>query len=134
MSDRPAITLSSLDLDRIEALLANAPPSPARDALQGELERANIVSPKDVPADIVTMNSTVRLCDVSSDTEMTVTLVYPRDAGHEGVVSVLAPVGSALLGLAVGQEIDWPIPGGKTKNLRVLAISEQPEARGEFHR
>jgi regulator of nucleoside diphosphate kinase len=63
------------------------------------------------------------------------TLVYPRDAdGSAHKVSVLAPVGSALLGLRVGETIDWPMPGGRSARLQVLAIRYQPEAAGELHR
>ena len=63
------------------------------------------------------------------------TLVYPHDAdGTPGKVSILAPVGSALLGLRTGQAIDWPMPGGNSTRLRVLEIRYQPEAAGEYNR
>ena len=75
------------------------------------------------------MNSTVRLCEQSSGREYELTLVYPGDTG-ENCVSVLAPVGSALLGLAVGREIEWPLPGGQTARIKVLGLSYQPEAAG----
>lgn len=133
MSDKPAITLSSLDLQRIEALLEGTADSD-HGALRSELERAEVVEPRDMPGDVVSMNSTARMQDVDDGEEMTLTLVYPRNAGAPGMVSILAPVGSALLGLAVGQQINWPLPGGRTRRLRVLAVSYQPEAAGEFHR
>lgn len=133
MSDKPAITLSSLDLDRIESLLEKAAAT-EHPSLREELERARIVEPQDMPADVVSMNSTARMRDVDDGTEMTLTLVYPRDAGKPGTVSILAPVGSALLGLAAGQQIDWPLPGGRKRRLGVLQVSYQPEAAGEFHR
>ena len=63
------------------------------------------------------------------------TLVYPRDADPDAhQVSIFAPVGSALLGLRVGDAIDWPMPGGRTARLHVLAVRYQPEAAGELHR
>ena len=80
------------------------------------------------------MNSTIRFVDETSKAETQLTLVYPVAAGAPGTVSVLAPVGSALLGLSVGQTISWPMPGGRTAELRVLEVLRQPEAMGEFHR
>lgn len=133
MSDKPAITLSSLDMERIEALLQGFD-SEEHETLREELERAQIVEPREMPGDVISMNSTARMQDVDDGTEMTLTLVYPRDAGKPGIVSILAPVGSALLGLAVDQQIDWPLPGGRHRRLRVLDVSYQPEAAGEFHR
>lgn len=60
--------------------------------------------------------------------------MYPAAAGTPGTVSILAPVGSALLGLAQGQQIDWPTPDGRKRRLKVLKIAYQPEAAGHFHR
>ena len=62
------------------------------------------------------------------------TLVYPDGAGAPGTVSILAPTGSALLGLSVGQSIAWQVPGGRKLQLRVLEVVRQPEAEGEYHR
>ena len=83
-----------------------------------------------IPADVITMNSTARFMDETSGKEFELTLVYPDDAlmSSDGTVSVLAPVGSALLGLSVGQAIEWPLPGGRKMSLRVLAVTYQPEA------
>ncbi|MCY1496523.1 Regulator of nucleoside diphosphate kinase [compost metagenome] len=88
----------------------------------------------EVPAGVVTMNSRVHCRDDNSGKEYHLTLVYPEHAGTEGTVSILAPVGSALLGLSVGQHIDWPAPGGKTLKLTLLAVEYQPEAAGEYQR
>lgn len=129
----PAIVLSRLDLERIEALLERDDAPPA-EALRAELDRAEVREPRDMPADVITMNSTARFVDEASGDEHELTLVYPRDAGAPGTVSVLAPVGSALLGLRVGQAIDWAGPGGRPLRLRVLSIAYQPEAAREFHR
>lgn len=137
MTAATPIVVSSLDLERIDALL-DMPAYrnvPALTALRDELERATIVDPEQVPADVVTMNSTARVVDESSNEEYQLTLVYPRDAdGDPGKVSVLAPVGSAILGLRVGQTIQWPMPGGRQLVLRIAAISYQPEASGHLHR
>ena len=131
----PPLLLSRLDCERIEALL-DSPAAANLDtaALSGELARATLVEPADVPADLVTMNSVVRMVDDASGAERELALVYPRDAGASDRVSILAPVGSALLGLRAGDAIHWPLPGGSTTRLRVLAIRYQPEAAGELHR
>ncbi|RMH91112.1 nucleoside diphosphate kinase regulator [Lysobacter pythonis] len=133
---RPPLTLSRLDVERIETLLEKVKPGQHDvSSLQAELERANIVEPRQMPADVVTMNSTVVLRNETSGDEREITLVYPHEADGGGQkVSILAPVGSALLGLRVGDRIDWPMPGGQSASLRVLSIRFQPEAAGQFHR
>lgn len=136
-STPPPIVVSSLDLERIEALLDA--PAHRHDAgavaLREELARAEVVAPTNMPADVVTMNSAVRAVDADNGDAYELTLVYPRDAdGDAGKVSVLAPVGSAILGLRVGQTMRWPMPGGRQLTLRVDAIRYQPEAAGHLHR
>lgn len=133
---RPALVLSRLDCDRLEALLEQpAHAGPQFDALRDELARAEVREPRDMPADAITMNSTARFRDAATGEERELTLVYPRDAdGSAHKVSILAPVGSALLGLRTGQSIEWPLPGGRSTRLEVLGIRDQPEAAGEFHR
>ena len=132
---RPAIVLSRLDVERIENLLDRLPAGEAQKhaSLRSELERAEVREPAQMPADVVTMNSTVTFEEGSGE-RITLSLVYPGAAGKPGTVSVLAPVGSALLGLARGQEIDWPMPGGQVRRLRVMEIDYQPEAAGHLHR
>lgn len=132
----PPLVLSRIDVQRIEALLDSPV---ARDidtrGLEAELERAEVVEPADLPADVVSMNSTARVRDLDSGETREVTLVYPRDAdGTPGRVSILAPIGSALLGLRVGETIDWPLPGGRMSHLELLAIHYQPEHAGDLHR
>lgn len=125
---RPDITVSTADLDRLEGLLgalrAGAPE--IADGLRSELDRARIVEPEDMPADVVTMNSTVRFADEETGKEFQRTLCYPEEAtGGSDKVSILAPLGSALLGLSVGQRIDWPVPGGRTARIRILDVVSQ---------
>jgi regulator of nucleoside diphosphate kinase len=135
----PPLLLSRLDVERIEALLEQlAVDGLDTSALQAELNRAEVIEPAQMPADVITMNSTARfrIMDGHDDTgqERELTLVYPRDAdGSPDKVSILAPVGSALLGMRIGEEIEWPAPGG-TLRLKVLSIRYQPEAAGELHR
>lgn len=137
MSRKPQIVLSSLDLDRIEALLAALPASvfPGKADLQAELDRADVVAPEEIPANVVTMNSTVEFSIVETGQSFCLTLVYPRDLdGSADKLSILAPVGSALLGLSVGDELAWPGPGGKAMTVQVQRIVYQPESAGELHR
>lgn len=126
---RPSITVSTDDLDRLEGLLGGmrgGAPEIA-DGLRSELDRARIVEPSEIPRDVVTMNSTVRFTDEESGKEFERTLCYPEEAtGGVDKVSILAPLGSALLGLSVGQRIDWPVPGGRTARIRILDVVSQP--------
>ena len=137
MARKPQLILSSLDLDRIEALLAAIPSSAfaGKAALQAELDRADVLPPEQMPPNVVTMNSTVQFSIVETGKELRLTLVYPRDLdGSADKVSIFAPVGSALLGLSVGDELAWPGPGGKAMTVRVTDILFQPERAGELHR
>jgi regulator of nucleoside diphosphate kinase len=134
---KPKIVISSRDIERLEILLGSLAGQefPGRDALEAELARAEIVEPQDVPPTVVTMNSTVRFRVESSSKEFHLTLVYPKDADASGgTISILAPVGSALLGLSVGDEIEWPAPGGGVLRVRIEEVTYQPERSGEYHR
>lgn len=100
--------------------------------LKQELERATIVDSSEVPRDIITMNSKVRLRDLDTDDEMEYTLVYPEDAKlSEGKISVLAPVGTAILGYREGDIVEWKIPDGVVR-LKVEKLLYQPEAAGNY--
>lgn len=137
MNTQPEITISSLDADRLYKLLESLPANSfaGMDALDAELDRANIVEPKDIPPTIVTMNSTVKFIVESSQEEFMLTLVYPKDVDASGSkISVLAPVGSALLGLSQGDEIEWPKPGGGLLKVKIKEVVYQPERAGELHR
>jgi regulator of nucleoside diphosphate kinase len=85
-------------------------------ALAGELRRARVVPRSQLPPDVVTMNSTVRLRDLETGEEETYTLVYPADADiGQNKLSVLAPVGTALLGYRAGDVVEWPVPAGVSR-------------------
>lgn len=100
--------------------------------LELELNRATIVPSESIPPDSITMNSTVLLTDLDSGEQTTYTLVYPEDADiTQNKISVLAPIGTAILGFRKGDVIDWKIPAGIIK-LRVEKILYQPEAAGDF--
>ena len=135
MTNTPPITITRLDLQRLERLLDSLEDfGPGAVALQAELDRAEVVGHDQVPAGVVTMMSRVHCREVSSGMVYHLMLVYPQVAGGVGCVSILAPVGSALLGLSVGQHIDWKAPGGKVLQLTLLAVEYQPEAAGEYNR
>ncbi|MGC4119817.1 MAG: nucleoside diphosphate kinase regulator [Myxococcales bacterium] len=132
----PEIILTSLDLQRLQRLLethAAGRDHEAIEYLDAELARAHVVLPCQVPSTVVTMNTRFRFIDRHSGESHTATLVYPPKAdSRHGRLSVLAPVGCALLGLGVGQTIDWPMPQGRVRTLGVAEILYQPEAAGQF--
>lgn len=131
MSKSPEIIVTTQDFERLQRLVAQSDSS-AAERLDAELARARLVAQVDVPADVVTMNSNVIYEDAGSGEQRAVRVVYPKDAeAARGWVSVLAPIGSALLGLRQGQEIEWPTPRG-TRRLRVVAVPYQPESHGHF--
>jgi regulator of nucleoside diphosphate kinase len=100
--------------------------------LDKELSRSEIVKPEDIPADVITMNSRVSLRDIDSGEKVIYSLVFPNDADiKEGKISVLAPIGTAILGYQVGDIIEWAVPDGKVR-LKVEEILYQPEAEGNF--
>jgi regulator of nucleoside diphosphate kinase len=127
------IFITEPDMEKLRRLLDSVKNSASKDRehlamLEEELDRARVVSAGRVPADVVTMNSRVRMTDLDTGKEMTYTLVFPRDADFsQGKISVLAPIGTAILGYRAGDVIEWNVPGGKRK-LRVEEILHQPEA------
>lgn len=123
MNSKPPIIISRLDLERLERLIDDHEQiDPYLEALQSELDRAEVIAPDAVPSGVVTMNSTARCREESSGKEYVLTLTYPQQADAQGKVSVLAPIGSALLGLSVGQKIEWQGPLGKVLKLNVLGV------------
>jgi regulator of nucleoside diphosphate kinase len=134
---RPNIVVSSLDIERLEALFDALPAAEAsrHEGLLDELSRAEIVEPPDMPPDVVTMNSRVRFVLGDTPGELDMTLVYPRDLdGSPDKISILTPVGTALLGLKAGESIQWLRNDGTPFDVKVCAIAYQPERAGELHR
>ncbi|HQR04113.1 MAG: nucleoside diphosphate kinase regulator [Proteobacteria bacterium] len=125
--------MSELDLARLQRLLDqnDGDDRAYLDALRERLAQAQGVEPREIPADVVTMNSRVVYQD--DDASMTLTLVYPEQAdAAAGRVSVLSPIGSALLGAHTGQSVTCRFPDGREKMLKVRTIEFQPEASGQF--
>lgn len=129
------ICITQSDMQRLRSLLDNPDlmgQKPYLEQLERELNRATVVESTEIPADIITMNSTAMLIDLETDEEMMLTLVYPEHAYiPEGRISVLAPVGMAILGCRQGELVKWGVPEG-IRSFRVDSILYQPEAAGEF--
>lgn len=129
------VTVSATDRDRIRELLANQSRChrPAHALLERKLEMANVVHPEEIPGDVVTLNSQIRVLEADTESVYGFTLVIPDMSGRSGDVSVLAPVGAAAFGLKEGQEIFWYGQTGRRVGLRILSIVYQPEAMGQYH-
>lgn len=130
-----AICITKRDMQRLRSLLDNPDlmrQKPYLEQLERELDRAAVVESSEIPADTITMNSTTLLVDIETGEEMILTLVYPDHAYiPEGRISVLAPVGMAILGCRQGETVKWEVPEG-IRAWRVDSILYQPEAAGEF--
>ena len=132
------IYITDFDMKRLRQILEGTKAWSEKDReymenLEGELDRAVVVSPKDVPPDVVTMNSELQVKDLATGKKMVFRLVFPRDADFEkGKVSILAPVGTALIGYRVGNTVDWKVPSG-IRRLKIESVLYQPEAAGDYH-
>jgi regulator of nucleoside diphosphate kinase len=103
------------------------------DQLEEELGRAELVNPKEIPADVITMRSKVSLKDLKSGQTVMYSLVFPSEANsNEGHISVLAPIGTALLGNRSGDVVESRVPSG-LRRLKVKEILYQPEAAGNYN-
>jgi regulator of nucleoside diphosphate kinase len=139
MGKRTSIYITEPDYERLTKLIENAREREGDanrryiDSLEEELERAEVVQQKKIAPDVITMRSTVRLKDMDSSEEMTYQLTFPTEANYdEGKISVLAPIGTAMLGYRRGAVIEWEVPSG-VRRLRVEEILYQPESKGEYH-
>jgi regulator of nucleoside diphosphate kinase len=119
-----SLIVSTADYQRLVPLI-RASDLELAEALDEELSRADIVAQHELPADAVAINSTVTYRDLETKTDTTVTLVFPAEANiAEKKISVLSPVGVALLGLRIGGRIQWPMPNGKNKLFEILAVQQ----------
>ncbi len=129
------IFITELDRERLQALIAKQRVETAGKhvaTLQAELDRAVVVPPREVTPDVVTMRSTVELTDLDTGETETHTLVFPDEADiDQGKLSVLAPIGTAVLGCRVGDEFEWQVPAG-VRRLRVAGVLYQPEAAEDW--
>lgn len=139
MSGKNKIYISEFDMKRLKGLIKFAQERWDKrvvkylEELDEELDRAEVVRPEEIPTNVITMNSTFRLIDLDSGEDFVYTLVFPGKADSAtGKISILAPVGTAVLGYRVGDTVEWNVPAG-LKKLRVKEIVYQPEAAGDYH-
>lgn len=129
------ITVNELDYVRLTSLLGQFDREPAAGTAQAvlaeALDQADQAEPREIPADIVTMQTRVEVEDDSGT--RVITLCYPKEAdAAKGMVSVLSPMGAALLGARVPGKIGWTPPDGEPRAMRVVRIDYQPEANGDY--
>jgi len=136
--EQRTIYVTEHDMKRLRDLIDKAKELDRRgnqylESLEAELSRSVLVAPADIPPNVVTMNSRVRLLDLDTQEEMVYTLVFPSEADlAESRISVLAPIGTAMLGYRVGDTFAWKVPDG-TRRLQVVEVLYQPEASGDYH-
>jgi len=140
MADKGRIYISEFDLKRLKELIKVAEEFGDKrvvrylEELDEELDRGESMKPQEIPHDVITMNSTFRLRNVDTDEQTVYTLVFPGEADSaKGRISILAPIGTAVLGYKLGDVIEWEVPAG-CKRFKVEEILYQPEAAGEYHR
>jgi regulator of nucleoside diphosphate kinase len=131
---RDRIYITKADFERLRRLIdgrraGNSFDLEYLDTLEQELDRADVVEAEAVPEDVVTMNSEVRLKDLDSGDVKVYRLVFPTQARPENSISILAPIGTAMLGYRVGDIIEWRVPKG-IRRLEVLEVLHQPESAG----
>ena len=140
MPDKGKIYISEFDLKRLKELIKVAEEFGDKrvvrylEVLDEELDRAESMTPQEMPHDVITMNSSFRLRNLDTNEKAVFTLVFPREADSaKGKISILAPIGTAVLGYRIGDVIEWEVPAG-SKRFKVEEIMYQPEAAGDFHR
>ncbi|HNW72756.1 MAG: nucleoside diphosphate kinase regulator [Bacteroidales bacterium] len=132
------IILNRLDYLRIKKRIEDAQKlrsiaGSEAESLLNELESASIMEPGDIPPDVVTMNSVVRISFSGTEKRVQFQVVYPDQANFkENKISIFSPIATALIGYRIGDEIEWVVPGGLTK-IKIEDIIYQPEAAGDFH-
>jgi regulator of nucleoside diphosphate kinase len=125
VAEQPSLIISHDDFNKITALLSIA----KREIvvfLEEELSRATLIPGDQIPSNVVTMGSEILFLDLDTNKEQTVTLVYPHEANIEDQkISILAPVGVGLIGLKIGQTIDFPLAGNRVRRIKILSVSNQ---------
>jgi len=135
-ADKP-IYVTENDMRKLRALIQSSRDSrktneKSLQILEAELNKAKVVKSEVIPSDVITMHSEVQLLDIDTGEETTYRIVYPNQADiDKGNGSILAPIGTALLGYSVGDIIEWSVPAGTAK-WKVMKISYQPESAGDY--
>ena len=136
--EQRAIYITEYDMSRLRELIDEARHVQRQSneyltSLDAELSRAKVVAPTEVPLDVVTMNSKVSLLDLDTGEEIVYVLVFPNDADvAQSKISILAPIGTAMLGYRVGDSFTWKVPDG-VRRLQIQRVIYQPEASGDYH-
>ena len=131
------LIINRLDYARIKKCISDASQwrtirKEEAEKLLDELAAAKIVEPQDIPSDVVTMNSIVKLSFMNNDRRVQLQIVYPDQANlKNNKISILSPVATALIGYKAGDEIEWVVPAGLTR-IRIDEITYQPEAAGDY--
>jgi len=132
------IILNRLDFTRIKRCITEAQEAKSignseAEKLLTELESARIVRPEEIPSDVVSMNSIVKISFKNNSRQVQFQIVYPDQANlKENKISIFSPIATALIGYKVGDEIEWVVPAGLTK-IKIDEIIYQPEAAGDYH-
>ena len=132
------LILNRLDYSRIQKCINDAKQfksinATEAESLKKELNSAKIVEPQEIPANVVTMNSIVKISFLNSDKQIEFRIVYPDQANlKENKISIFSPIATALIGYKVADEIEWIVPAGLTK-IRIDEIIYQPEAAGTYN-
>lgn len=132
------IHITDYDMQRLRKLLEGTQYWNQKDKeylshLEEEMDQAVVVSYEKVPSDVVTMNTQMQVTDLDTKKKMSIQLVFPSEADFEkGKISILAPIGTALIGYRVGDTVTWEVPNG-TRRLKIEEIVYQPEAAGDYH-
>lgn len=133
-TEKRIIYITKPDIDRLRSLISGM--KSTRDDLgnlQAELDNCQVVEPEQIPGDVITMNSQAKLLNLESGEEMVFTLVFPENASIEhDRISVVAPIGTAMLGQREGDEFEWEVPAGRIR-LKAVKVMYQPEASRHFH-
>jgi regulator of nucleoside diphosphate kinase len=133
----PALRVTAENMARLRSVVERyleSSRAAAAEQLELELDRAMVVPQGEIPPDVVTMGSRILFEDVETGRRREATLAYPEEANiDQSRISILAPVGLAVLGLRVGDQIEWPLPQARVARLRVMEVLYQPEAAGDFH-
>lgn len=134
MKKKREIYITRYDLERLRSLIGapDSPEAPYLEKLKRELDQATIIESEKVPGDVVTMNSIVRVRDINTGEEQAFILAFPGKAGLKGkTVSILAPLGIALIGYKEGDILEWDLPSGTVK-IQIMEIIYQPERMGNY--
>lgn len=137
MSTTPALRITAEDMARLRVVVERqleGSRAAAAEQLELELDRAMVVPQGQISPDVVTMRSRILFEDMETGRRREATLVYPEESDiDQSRISILAPVGLAVLGLKVGDMIEWPLPNARLAKLRIVEVIYQPEAAGDFH-